>query len=294
MQKGLIGVIVPVYKVEKYIAECIESILAQTYTNFRLILVDDGTPDDAGKICDEYAKKDPRITVIHQENSGVTRARARGVEEADDCEFITFVDSDDTVATYFLAELRNAIHENVDIVINEEKIPTGMPPINLYIEYLITGNFGITSAPWNKLFRKEIFNIHTFDTPRDIVVGEDLLMNIRLAFSSDKGHIKIINAPHIYNYRENDTSVTNSFRGSAEYEYLFQQSLKHSIPEEQIAKYIVLTIKNRLLNFQRFWGYKYYVKEMKKTLFYQELKRDIKTHKYKLPTIDRIIFNYEK
>ena len=96
MIQGLIGVIVPVYKVEKYITECIESILAQTYTNFRLILVDDGSPDNAGKICDEYAKKDSRITVIHQENAGVTRARARGVEEAEDCEFITVVDSDDT------------------------------------------------------------------------------------------------------------------------------------------------------------------------------------------------------
>ena len=73
-----IAVIVPVYKAEEYIAECIESILAQTYTKFRLVLVDDGTPDGAGKICDEYAKKDTRITVIHQQNAGVTRARARG------------------------------------------------------------------------------------------------------------------------------------------------------------------------------------------------------------------------
>ena len=78
MTKGLIGVIVPVYKVEKYIAECIESILAQTYTNSRLIIVDDGSPDNSSKICDEYAKKDSRITVIHQENAGVTRAIARG------------------------------------------------------------------------------------------------------------------------------------------------------------------------------------------------------------------------
>ncbi len=70
MQKGLIGVIVPVYKTEEYIAECIESILAQTYTKFRLILVDDGSPDSAGAICDEYAAKDKRITVIDQKNAG--------------------------------------------------------------------------------------------------------------------------------------------------------------------------------------------------------------------------------
>ena len=71
MDDTLIGVIVPVYKTEKYVAECIESILAQTYRNFRLILVDDGSPDGAGSICDEYATKDQRITVIHQENAGV-------------------------------------------------------------------------------------------------------------------------------------------------------------------------------------------------------------------------------
>ena len=113
----VIGVIVPVYKVEKYIAECIESILAQTYTKFRLILVDDGTPDNAGKICDEYAKKDSRITVIHQENAGVTRARARGVEEASDCEFITFVDSDDMLAKYALEELHGLMDAGTDIVL---------------------------------------------------------------------------------------------------------------------------------------------------------------------------------
>ena len=118
--KGLIGVIVPVYKVEKYIAECIESILAQTYTNFRLILVNDGSPDNAGIICDEYAKKDSRITVIHQENGGVTSARARGVEEASDCEFITFVDADDTIPQNSLQELYDSIQSHpkpIDIII---------------------------------------------------------------------------------------------------------------------------------------------------------------------------------
>ena len=122
MQQELIGVIVPVYKTEKYIAECIESILAQTYTRFRLILVDDGTPDNAGKICDEYKKKDSRITVIHQENAGVTRARARGVEEATDCDWITFVDSDDRIATNYLGDLYNAVSDDIDIVTNEENI----------------------------------------------------------------------------------------------------------------------------------------------------------------------------
>ena len=162
MQKGLIGVIVPVYKVEEYIAECIESILAQTYTNFRLILVDDGTPDGAGKICDEYAKKDPRITVIHQQNAGATRARAHGVEEAGDCEYIAFVDSDDTIATGYLQHLHNGMNEDVDVVLNESAWHPKPLPINKYRTQLIGDNRHIDIGPCNKLFR---INIQIYHPP---------------------------------------------------------------------------------------------------------------------------------
>ena len=159
MQKGLVGVIVPVYKVEKYIAECIESILAQTYTNFRLILVNDGTPDNAGKICDEYAKMDSRITVIHQENAGVTRARARGVEEAADCEFITFVDSDDTIKEDALENLFSCVNENADIIITpvDKHVKTKATLLHIS-EYrsLLVKNISLVDTPWGKLFRKSI------------------------------------------------------------------------------------------------------------------------------------------
>ena len=291
MKQGLIGVIVPVYKVEKYIAECIESILAQTYTNFRLILVDDGTPDNAGKICDEYAKKDPRITVIHQENAGVTRARARGVEEADDCEFITFVDSDDTIAPCFLEEFQKAMHDNVDIVINESNLPAGNLPKEEYLEYLFTGKHGIKLAPWCRLFRRKLFSAKTLEIPRHIVVGEDMLMNIRLAFASSKEQIVVIDNPDLYHYRENEGGISCSFKGSPEYEHLFQQSLKLSIPQGKESKYFGFTIKNRLRNLYRFYGKRYKVKGMKETEFYQELKSDMEKHGYELSTLDRIIFN---
>lgn len=292
MQEGLIGVVVPVYKVEKYIAECIDSILAQTYTNFRLILVNDGTPDNAGKICDEYAKKDPRITVIHQENAGATRARARGVEEADDCEWITFVDSDDTISTDYLRQLCNAINNETDIVINENYTQMFIS-LKSYIQLLIQGSTLLTLGPVCKLFRKKIFNTHIFNIPRSIAVGEDMLMNIRLAFSSQKEVIAILNKPGIYYYRPNENSITHSFKSTPEYEHLFQQHLLASIPNERKDEYFVETIKNRLVNFKRFWGYKYQVKGMKCCAFYQELKKDIKIHKYELSTIDEIIFKYE-
>ena len=99
-----VSVIVPVYKVEKYLPECIESVLAQTFTDFELILVDDGSPDNSGKICDAYAARDSRIRVFHKENGGVSSARNFGVKNARaDC--IAFLDSDDWWKPEFLEKM---------------------------------------------------------------------------------------------------------------------------------------------------------------------------------------------
>ena len=82
MNQGLVSIIVPIYKAEKYIHQCIDSLLAQTYSNIEVILVDDGSPDNCGKICDEYAAKDYRGKVIHQQNGGVSVARQTGIDHA--------------------------------------------------------------------------------------------------------------------------------------------------------------------------------------------------------------------
>ena len=110
-----ISVIVPVYKVEKYLKECIDSILAQTYRDFELILVDDGSPDNCGKICDEYARRDDRIIVIHQENKGLSGARNTALDIAKG-EFVTFIDSDDVVNIRYLELLLSGMDEDIDIV----------------------------------------------------------------------------------------------------------------------------------------------------------------------------------
>ena len=107
-----VSIIVPVYKVEKYIRRCIDSILAQAYEDFELILVDDGSPDDCGNICDEYAKKDSRIVVIHKENGGLSDARNVALDWVfanSQSEYIVFVDSDDWVHSEYLEALRNGI-----------------------------------------------------------------------------------------------------------------------------------------------------------------------------------------
>ena len=109
-----ISVIVPVYNVEKYLLECVDSILAQTFTDFELILINDGSQDNSGAICDEYADKDSRIAVIHQENQGQAAARNNAIVIAKG-EWITFVDSDDLIHPQMLEILFNAVDETTQI-----------------------------------------------------------------------------------------------------------------------------------------------------------------------------------
>lgn len=117
MNKPLISIIVPIYNVEQYLHRSIDSILAQTFTGWELLLIDDGSPDRSGEICDEYAKKDNRVRVIHKENGGVSSARQKGQDEA--CgEYTIHVDPDDWVEPMMLEELyRKAKDDNADMVI---------------------------------------------------------------------------------------------------------------------------------------------------------------------------------
>lgn len=111
MCKNIVSVIIPVYKTEKFLKRCLDSILAQTYRDFEAILIDDGSPDRCGTICDAYAAKDKRLRVIHQTNQGLSAARNAGLNICRG-EYIAFVDSDDYVAPEFLQvtieKLRNA------------------------------------------------------------------------------------------------------------------------------------------------------------------------------------------
>ena len=119
-----ISIIVPVYKTEKYLDKCIESILNQTFKDFELILVDDGSPDNCGKICDEWAKKDDRIVVIHKENGGVSSARNTALNNIKG-EYVGFVDSDDTIEPTMYEKLyNNLIDSNAQISVCDFKFIT--------------------------------------------------------------------------------------------------------------------------------------------------------------------------
>lgn len=106
-----VSIVIPIYRVEKYLRQCIDSILNQSFTNFELILVDDGSPDTCPQICDEYALKDKRVKVYHLNNGGVSKARNYGVSVSS-ADWITFVDGDDYLATTYLSSLYNPVRGN--------------------------------------------------------------------------------------------------------------------------------------------------------------------------------------
>lgn len=166
----LISIITPVYNVEKYIHRCIDSILAQTVSDFELILVDDGSPDNCGAVCDEYAAKDGRVRVIHQENRGQAAARNRALDVARG-EYIAFVDSDDWVHPQYLEVLYRNIRDNqADVSVCGHRKVTEVVPFqepDPSAEVLSGGDFvrmGLTGKIPNriwilcdKLFRRECF-----------------------------------------------------------------------------------------------------------------------------------------
>ena len=184
MSDPKISVIVPIYNVEKYLRRCIDSILAQTYTNLEIILVDDGSPDGCPAICDEYAEKDDRIVVIHKENGGVSSARNAGLEIFNG-QYVTFVDSDDFIEEKYIESLSKNINVNVGIVISSYKIFT--PDLKLIekvtevsesIIVPINNEFDFTSRRVNhgmcsKLFKREIVINLRFS--EEIFLGEDTL-----------------------------------------------------------------------------------------------------------------------
>lgn len=174
-EKALVSVIVPIYKVEKWLSQCLESILRQTYANLEIILVDDGSPDRCGQICDQFAAKDSRIVVIHKENGGVSEARNYGLDRATG-EYIGFVDPDDYVEPDMIERLIEDLErEKAEIAacnfIREYEIACQYP--QAAAEYQIKQRAAVTGekfiylqgkyqtfgvALWNKLYRKEIWN----------------------------------------------------------------------------------------------------------------------------------------
>lgn len=228
MNFPLVSIIVPVYKVEPYLRCCLDSILSQTYTNWECILVDDGSPDGCGTICDEYAAMDERYKVIHQANLGVTRARANGVSLASG-EFVTFVDSDDSIRPDAVAALLERMSPDVDISICMNtciELSQQLLTKHEFMIKLLAGECGYVT-PWAKLYRAALFTSKIFDISPDLKNGEDRIMNLRLV-SNTKQKIVVFSSD-IYNYRVRTDGATGSLIWSLDYVSLVIRETRKSI-----------------------------------------------------------------
>lgn len=211
-----ISVIVPVYNVEKYIHQCIDSILGQTFTDFELLLIDDGSPDNCGAICDEYAAKDSRIRVFHQENAGVSAARQFGIDNAIG-EYSIHVDSDDFIEPLALELLyTKAKEDNFDIVICDYfsydksncKYISQQASVDNYkcLELLLMNK--LIGTTWNKLIRHRLYKEYSINFDIEICYCEDYLVIVDLLLLSVKiGYL----SKAIYFYRNTPNSITRSF-----------------------------------------------------------------------------------
>jgi len=227
-----LSIIVPIYKVEQYLPKCIDSILAQTFTDFELILVNDGSPDNCGRICDKYAKKDKRVIVVHKKNGGVSTARNAGIHAAKG-EYIGFVDSDDVihekmyeilyknaslyssdlvVCDFFKTEVNNSVDMKTNIQDYHVKKFSNIEALHQlfpekYDSYATgAGNSMKWVVLWNKLYKRELFKQNKFLDGR---ICEDEFIMHRILFCCKK--VIYLTAPLYYYVQSPNSIIRSSF-----------------------------------------------------------------------------------
>ena len=245
-----ISIIVPVYKTEKKLARCIESILNQTLKDFELILVDDGSPDKSRQICDEYAQKDSRIKVIHQSNQCAAAARNNGIKAS--CgEYIGFVDSDDYISKNYFEMLITATSESADIAVcnylsvsqngNASKMDHGFKDGSLFtrtdIEKILYFNIFNNKNTvgyfqlWNKIFRRDFITNNNIFINEEMSFGEDMMFVLEcfrecnsIAFSENAG----------YYYEMTENGLFSKYRRSFidDISVCYSQIIKQTAPQE--------------------------------------------------------------
>ena len=216
-----ISIIVPVYNTAKYLERCVDSIVAQTYTDWELLLIDDGSTDRSGDICDRYAASDPRIQAFHKPNRGLTSARNHGLERASG-EWVTHIDSDDWVEQEMLAKmLAKAEETDADVVICDFFFAQGdkrtlyhsidwdddkTESLNRYIT-------SVWTTVWGSIAKRSLYTVHNLHSPREITYCEDFHLMVRLChFAKRVVHI----AEPFYNYRQQQASIMHNLNPKTE------------------------------------------------------------------------------
>ena len=236
--KPLVSVIIPIYNVEEYLSECINSIISQTYRNIEIILVDDGSPDASGSICDEYALKDERIRVVHKKNGGLSSARNAGLEIANG-QYITFVDSDDWVAPTFLDEHVSQILEYCGDIsfggkilytsheIQEELCPIRnevVGPEEIVSRMIYDREIGVSA--WGKVYKKELFDEIRFPEGE---IHEDVAIIYTVIAKCTK--VCVISKA-LYYYRNNPGGISKQFY-SHKYDVVFFHDISNELFVEE-------------------------------------------------------------
>lgn len=238
----LVSVIVPVYNVEKYLHRCIDSILAQTFTDFELLLINDGSKDNSGEICDEYAVKDERIRVFHKENGGASAARNYGLDKAAGM-YVCFIDADDWVDKDYLEQLLPVDGEDMvmcsfmydtkevfhisELVRDRQNIGKDL---HILIDHLAI------CAPWCKVMRRDIIEQNNIRFDTEVSAGEDMLF-ICDYFSAGLDKIRTISSP-LYHYYIADN-----------------ESLSHRIVSFETTEYVLECIKKRIDKLSRVYDW---------------------------------------
>lgn len=253
MEKIIISVIIPVYNTEAYLESSINSVLAQSFTSYEIILINDGSTDRSLDICERYKNKYEKIHLYNQANKGVTAARRLGVEKANG-DFILFQDSDDLLPNDALSSLFK-YSENVDVVIgsndNPIAIPKKRPKLLTKKDVILQLLYNkIDAHPSAKLWKRELFQCISLDTPPNIKLGEDLIMNLKLSMHIQKA---IVIYKQTCIYLQHDNQTTKTFYHGLEYDIQYSDYLRKAINyKAEYEKGILYTLLFQLRRLTRF------------------------------------------
>ena len=261
----MISVIIPIYNVEKYLGKCLDSIIKQTYTNLEILLINDGSTDSSGTICDEYAKKDSRIRVIHQTNKGLSGARNKGLDEAKG-DYIGFIDSDDIISPEFYKILhKNLVETDSDISLCNFHSFTDIKEINVNVNKNYFKSITYNGADFiesfrykndtvryvivcNKLYKKKIWNNLRF--PVDVRISEDEYVWYKCFYKSNR----IIEIDlMLYYYFKRDDSITNRVYQ----EYSFKKEISYIKALEERIEFCKSNNLTKFLNNTLIYKYKF-------------------------------------